>query len=300
MPEPFEIIDPLERFVEAREAVAPGTEPTRQGWQIRTNQALWLAGAAVFAISTLILVNTLSPRIGGEFASQLHKQSAPDTASQPHVSSPAPPSDPQALTPAPPPPAQAVHAIEPEATADQSSEGQFQPSQKPQPLSTLTSGQFAESNSEQPNQVISEADNEDMQWVKTSLAAKAHSGPSVSSPILTYYPLGTELRMTSRQNGWVQIIDPATSQQGWIYEIYLSPSEGPGQGQDALPQQPQSPISEQPPTQAELDMPDESGISAPDPSTPAAKSNERKYHGSNRHHARRGIVIRFGFRRFRF
>jgi SH3 domain-containing protein len=64
MPEPFEIIDPLERFVEAR-----GIGTATGGPQERPYKAIWLAGAAIFAISTLILVNTLSPRIGGEFAS---------------------------------------------------------------------------------------------------------------------------------------------------------------------------------------------------------------------------------------
>jgi len=57
MPEPFEIVDPLERFVAAREeAVSAGIDTARQGRQIRPNQALWLAGAAIVAISTLILV----------------------------------------------------------------------------------------------------------------------------------------------------------------------------------------------------------------------------------------------------
>ena len=301
MPEPFEIIDPVERFVEARGAGAPDIEPTRQGWQIRANQALWLAAAGVLAISALILLNTLSPRTGGEFESQLNKQLAFDMVSQHHESPRQPPSDPQALIPAPSPLAPSVHAIEPEATAGQSSVGQLQTSQKPLALPTVTNGQFAESNSEQPSQVNSEADDEDLRWVKTSLVAKAHSEPSVSAPILAYYPVGTELRMTGRQNRWAQIFDPATSQQGWIYEIYLSPSEGPGQRQDPMPQQPQSPISEQAPTQAEFDMPDETGVSDPDVSEPAEKSEKlRKSHGSNLHHARRGIWIRFGYRTFRF
>ena len=69
MPEPFEIIDPLERFVEAREeAVSAGVGTATGGRQNRPYKPLWFA-AAIFAISTLILVNTLSPPIGAEFAS---------------------------------------------------------------------------------------------------------------------------------------------------------------------------------------------------------------------------------------
>ena len=61
MREPFEIVDPIESFTEAREAVSAGVETSTQG-RTMSNQAL-LAGAAIFAISTLILVNTLSPRM---------------------------------------------------------------------------------------------------------------------------------------------------------------------------------------------------------------------------------------------
>ena len=60
------------------------------------------------------------------------------------------------------------------------------------------------------------------QWVTTSLAAALHSGPSVSAPIVTYYPVGTILRTAGRQSGWVTPVDPATSQEGSVYQIYLS------------------------------------------------------------------------------
>src|SRR5690349_523065 len=64
MPETFEIIDPLERFMEAREdAVSAGVGIATGS---RPHKALWLAGAAMFAISTLILVK--NPQ-RGEFAS---------------------------------------------------------------------------------------------------------------------------------------------------------------------------------------------------------------------------------------
>jgi hypothetical protein len=297
MSESFEIIDPVEKFREAREeANSANIETARQGGPTRTKQGLWLAGAAVFSISTLIVIHTLGPRVG-EFASGLNKQSASDRASQPRLLSRQGGTNPQALIPAPAASARGIHAIDPGATADQNSEDQSQASHRSAPLSTATSVQFAEADREQPGQVNSEAHDEDFRWVKTLLAATLHSGPSVSTPILTYYPVGTELRTAGQQNGWVKIVDPATSQQGWIYEIYLSPTEGPAQ--DALPQQPPSPKSEQLPTQAELEMPDESQSSAPDSSTPAAKSkNPRSAY--DRHHARRAFVIRFGFGRFRF
>jgi hypothetical protein len=144
MPEPFEIVDPLERFVEAREeAVSAVIETARQGRQIRPNQVLWLAGAAVFAISTLILMDALRPRVEGAFAPRLNEQLASDTAFRYHVSSRQLGSDPLALVPAAPPRAQSAHAIDPEAFAARSSESQVQTSQKSAPLSTVTSGRQA-------------------------------------------------------------------------------------------------------------------------------------------------------------
>lgn len=67
------------------------------------------------------------------------------------------------------------------------------------------------------------------QWAEVSLAAKAHSGPSVSTPTLRYYRVGTQLRVIDRQSGWIKIVDPTSAQQGWIYEKYLTLKDSPTQ-----------------------------------------------------------------------
>jgi hypothetical protein len=57
-----------------------------------------------------------------------------------------------------------------------------------------------------------------------------HAGPSVSSHITHFYPLGTELKLIGYAQGWFQVSDPATLRQGWIYEkYYLQAIPGPGQ-----------------------------------------------------------------------
>ena len=66
-----------------------------------------------------------------------------------------------------------------------------------------------------------------IEWVKVVLAAKVHGDASVSSPTVRFYPLGTALQVVSRQNGWVQIMDPTSGERGWVYEQYLSPADGP-------------------------------------------------------------------------
>lgn len=77
------------------------------------------------------------------------------------------------------------------------------------------------------------------EWADVSIAAKMHSAPSVSAPILRYYRVGTRLRVIERQTGWTKVVDPVTSKQGWIYEKYLVPRDGPIQTQADLRQPPE-------------------------------------------------------------
>jgi SH3-like domain-containing protein len=309
MPESFEIVDPLERFVDAREeAVSAGIEIARQGRQIRPNQA-WLAGAAVFAISTLILVDALSPRIGGELASGVNNQSASDTAPQHHVSSRQPGSDPPAL-PASPPRAQSVHAIDPKASAAQSSESQVQTSQKPAPLSSVTSGQQAaaveSSTSAQlkdrspATAEVTEAPSHPGlgdQLLKITSAVRIRNGPSASADIIGMAYAGTMARVASRDSGWTQIVDPSSGKTGWIDSTVLSPltrTVDAASTEDSTPKQ----MSEDEPAEA-LNKPAlEQGFKIPDKKNalPAAKA---KKNSSNRHYGRRGFPFSFVLRLFR-
>jgi hypothetical protein len=65
------------------------------------------------------------------------------------------------------------------------------------------------------------------EWAKVVFAAKVHGEASISSPTLRFYQPGTTLLVVSRQNGWVQVTDPASGQGGWVFEQYLAPADGP-------------------------------------------------------------------------
>src|SRR5262245_13318662 len=74
-----------------------------------------------------------------------------------------------------------------------------------------------------------------IEWVKVALTpAKVHDDASVSSPTLRLYQPNTALQVVSRQNGWVQIIDPTSGERGWVFEQYLMPAEGPMNTQSAM------------------------------------------------------------------
>ena len=72
-------------------------------------------------------------------------------------------------------------------------------------------------------------------WFVVSRAARLHAGPSVSSRITHFYPVGTELKLVGYERGWFLVSDPATLREGWIYErYYLQAISGPGQTQLAV------------------------------------------------------------------
>jgi len=80
-------------------------------------------------------------------------------------------------------------------------------------------------------------------WVVVIRGATVHSDPSVSAPIVRYYSVGTELELIDHQQGWFQVLDPATSQRGWIYEkYYLQAIRAPGQGVAALQELPKQKV----------------------------------------------------------
>jgi hypothetical protein len=74
------------------------------------------------------------------------------------------------------------------------------------------------------------ASDHDPIWFVVSRAARLHDGPSVSSPIVHLYPVGTELRSIGYEQGWFRVLEPTTARTGWIYErYYLDVIPGPGQ-----------------------------------------------------------------------
>src|SRR4029077_19147393 len=77
---------------------------------------------------------------------------------------------------------------------------------------------------------VPKGENEEANWVCVIRGATVRSGPSVSAPTVRFYSVGTELQLIDYQQGWFQVLDPVTSQRGWIYEkYYLEAIRGPGQ-----------------------------------------------------------------------
>jgi hypothetical protein len=58
------------------------------------------------------------------------------------------------------------------------------------------------------------------------LGAYVHKEPNVSSPIEKRYPIGTELELITRSDGWAHIRNPISKHTGWMLEQhYLAPAK---------------------------------------------------------------------------
>ncbi|MGE3528782.1 MAG: hypothetical protein AB7G54_05070 [Methyloceanibacter sp.] len=68
-------------------------------------------------------------------------------------------------------------------------------------------------------------------WAKVIHGARAHSAASISSPVTKFYPQGKELQIVGRESGWIELLDPATQERGFVFEKYLVAIDAPGQGQ---------------------------------------------------------------------
>jgi Bacterial SH3 domain len=54
-------------------------------------------------------------------------------------------------------------------------------------------------------------------WITPSAFVNLRNGPKLSAPIVGVVARGTKLRVKGRTRGWVEVTNPVTSQEGWIY-----------------------------------------------------------------------------------
>jgi hypothetical protein len=65
------------------------------------------------------------------------------------------------------------------------------------------------------------------QWVEIVRAVNMHARAEQSSETVKVVEKGLKMRVTGRDKNWVQVSDPATSSNGWIYSPFLKPTEPP-------------------------------------------------------------------------
>jgi SH3-like domain-containing protein len=125
---------------------------------------------------------------------------------------------------------------------------------------------------------------EQVEHVKVISPASIREGPSTSTAILGLAQSGASAQVISRQEEWVQIIDPDSKKTGWIQSSMLETHDEPG-----LPAMSGEEIEAALARDDEIDSPSESA-------QPSAKPRKSKSH-AGRSHRKRGFALRRLFRR---
>lgn len=123
-----------------------------------------------------------------------------------------------------------------------------------------------------------------VEHVSVTSPATIRQGPSTSTAIIGIAQPRAEAQVISRDSEWVQVIDPGSKKTGWIHSSFLAPT------------QPSSPSLSPEQVDAALDASDQSEASVPNNSEPSVRPKKPRKHGFNKHR-RRGIALRFRFRR---
>jgi hypothetical protein len=200
--------------------------------------SLCLFGTALATANTLITQRPSCPA-GGANIVAAYAETSPGTAAatpsapaQAAKAKPAPALKDQVVTPAPAKTEDVKPAtpkdLDQTGSVDQTTQKQSEkPTEKPAPVSQTELGD--------PQVKLGDGE----QWAEVVLAARVHSAASVSSPTVRHYRVGTRLKVVDRKSGWIKVVDPTTSKQGWIFEKYLMLKEGPHKQQVEGPDQSQ-------------------------------------------------------------
>jgi SH3-like domain-containing protein len=130
------------------------------------------------------------------------------------------------------------HAVSPSGPSAPQQQAQSAPAVPPAPGQPQTQAQNIppaqpQQEQEQAQQIVPQDQSPQDQageWVRVSrIGANVRSGPSSSASRLATLPPGQELRVVSREDGWVQVASPHGSETGWIYDRLLEPTIAPAQ-----------------------------------------------------------------------
>ena len=108
-------------------------------------------------------------------------------------------------------------------------------------------------------------------WGELLRGAPVHSSPSVSSATLGYAAAGTEMQILERELGWVRVLDPATSREGWIYEEHVTAKESPNRLQAEATARQEAALASEP------EKPERAAKSKKPPKSYVSKHRKKKY-----------------------
>jgi hypothetical protein len=235
--------------------------------------SLWLVGAVLYTISTLLWTSSIW--FNDDDPKPIVKDVTSPSPADPKVAKVEPAetaaAQPEQFEPISPAAVDTPHAIAVEQA----------PSEAPV-LATLPSSVSLE---QQPPPAVeaiqapaSSIPNQ-AELLKVTSAASIHNGPSASADVIGTAYAGAQVQVASRDSGWTQFVDPSSGHRGWIDSTVLAPL---------------TPTVDTAATEDSKQMSADEAAGALIDSKPTAKA-----HGSNRHYGRRRFAFRFGLMRFR-
>ena len=185
---------------------------------------LWLTGAAVYLITTLVFTNAL-----GLFGDPSRKPSQPAEGTLSAKLSPQPANSEQNARSGGSPShvmaaAQRPHAISPDQPP-------YEAPELIKPVPVTEHENVAAVATERPAEVAAPADLSGPELLQVIRAAKIRNGPSNASRIIGTATPGAELQVRSQESGWIEFVDPASGNSGWIQADLvagITPTQSPG------------------------------------------------------------------------
>jgi uncharacterized protein YgiM (DUF1202 family) len=185
----------------------------------------WLGGAVLYVCSTLLLTNAVNFQRMDPFRSP--PKSAPPQSAQ-TTSLPGSPDQLQRMTVTPPEEitANGAKSTEPYAISPGQPSSEGATAETPTlrlESEDVSSGAAAsaQTTGEAPPQAPPNPRPNASETLRVASAASVRKGPSASHDIVGTVQPGAEIQVLSRESGWVQFIERASGETGWIYSKFL-------------------------------------------------------------------------------
>jgi len=219
---------------------------------------LWLAGAVLYAGSTVFLAHAVLGGLGGSHArdelkadavaaadAQCKTASVVSDGAETYETTAVEPEKPGFTPPTKPAPAQNLSGtpeaakpaeVEPRPAASPDRGPSEQNAADTNASEPLDDQEAAAPDGVPPHEVwqgqeppLGREGSEVDEWASVVAGtANMRADPSLQSPVIHALPAGWQVRVISRQPGWVQVQDANIGAAGWVESTALAPSAGPG------------------------------------------------------------------------
>jgi hypothetical protein len=201
------------RYLAAREKDTPASGPTGEGPSRSPRKSiapflttLWLAGAGLYLIGTLLFTNAIG-LFGDDGSQQVSEVSSP-AKREPQTGGTADTTTPVKKVERP-------HAISPD-----------QPSYEAPELTMPATENTVVAPLESAEVAAVPAPSAAPEMFKVSKAATIRNGPSATAKVIGTATPGAELQVTKHEGDWIQFVDPSSGNSGWIESSLVADANG--------------------------------------------------------------------------